>query len=154
MFVWRLNLGLMLGFNHCFAIQYRAPACNPKAFSTQTASLFYCSIAFSSALHRAKAYVFIFSAWHYGFCSFLLNDMINTSLSVVVSWLSILRTPWEKMFSRVYYSSLTVSNLAAHSSWQCVIWLAYKPHCWEPNRWGLKLYWWLARWGAVSRQRC
>lgn len=63
-------------------------------------------------------------------------------------------TPREKMLSRVYYSSLTDSNLWAHSYCQCVIWLAHKPHCWEPERWGLKLHWWLAGWGAVSRQRC
>lgn len=58
------------------------------------------------------------------------------------------------MFSRGYYSSLTDSDLTVHSSWQCAIWLAHKPHCWERNRWGLKLHCSLAGGDAVSRQRC
>lgn len=146
------TFGSMLGFNHHFTIQYIAPACDPKVFSIQTASLFYCCMAFSPTLHRAKALCVTFSAWNYYFCKPLLNYTIKATTSICLCVRVALTS--QKMLSRVYYSSMTDSNLRAHSSWQRVIWLAHKPHCWELKRWGLKLYWWLAGWGAVSRQRC
>lgn len=131
-------------------MQYRAPACNRRPLASKQL-LCFIAVLLSVQLgtwNKGTCYLEL------DICHFLINNtMLKLFFLSWTVWLSIQPTPWGKIFNRVYYSSLTASNLTAHSSWQCVIWLAYKPH-WEPDRWGLKLFLWLAGWGAVSRQRC
>lgn len=125
LFIQRLNW--RVGYNCCFT------SLRPAQFSTQSASLFYRCVAFSSARHGAKRTC----SWVSG-----INALPLTRCSYKFYFFFVPPTICMKMLSKGNSRSLTESNLTAHSLWQRVIWLTN--HIVESNQWGLKRCCWLA----------